>query len=213
MRFDALVKLTAGLPCFDLATLVQAGDERREAVCVQLSRWMKQGRAIGLRRGMYTLSDAYRRAAVIPAALANELYRPSYVSGLWALAHYDLIPERVVRLTSVTPRVPRRFENPFGTFDYRNIKKDSFFGVQTANIAGQPVTVAQPEKALLDHWHLVEGEWTPERLEEMRYQHMERIVPGRLLEYARRFGSPRLLRAAERWLDLADRAEEGSVSL
>ena len=63
---------------------------------------------------MYTLSETYRRTPVTPAVLANALYRPSYLSGLWALGHYDLIPERVVRFTSVTSRVPRRFENPVG---------------------------------------------------------------------------------------------------
>jgi len=72
----------------------QAFDDRREAIRVQLSRWMKQGKVIGLRRGMYTLSETYRRTPVIPAMPANALYRPSYFSGLWALVHYDLIPER-----------------------------------------------------------------------------------------------------------------------
>jgi predicted transcriptional regulator of viral defense system len=213
MKFGVLQGLAADLPCFDLATLVQAGEERREAIRMQLSRWMKQGKVVGLRRGMYTLSDTYRRAPIVPAALAGQLYRPSYLSGLWALAHYDLIPERVVWFTSVTPRVPRRFKNPFGTFDYRNIKHASFFGLQIVSAGGQSVAVAEPEKALLDHWHLTAGEWTPERLEEMRYQHTDCVSPNRLLAYARRFQSPRLDRAAKRWLDLAARAEEGSVTL
>jgi hypothetical protein len=93
---------------------------------------MKQGKVIGLRRGMYTLAETYRRAPLTPAALANQLYRPSYLSGLWALGYHDLIPERVVWLTNVTARVPRRFGNPFGVFDYRNIKQDCFFGYRTA---------------------------------------------------------------------------------
>jgi predicted transcriptional regulator of viral defense system len=135
------------MPCFDLALLAQAFDDRREAIRVQLSRWMKQGKVIGLRRGMYTLSETYRRVPLTPAVLANQLYRPSYLSGLWALGHYDLIPERVVRFTSVTPRVPRRFENPFGVFDYRNIKQDCFFGFASTDVGGQKFLVAEPEKA------------------------------------------------------------------
>lgn len=213
MEFADLVKLVGPMPCFDLALLAQAFDDRRDALLVQLSRWMKQGKVIGLRRGVYTLSDTYRRAPIVPAALAGQLYRPSGLSGLWALAHHDLIPERVVWLTSVTPRVPRRFVNRFGTFDYRNLKQESFFGLQMTSIGGQSVVVAEPEKALLDHWHLTEGEWTPDRLEEMRYQNMDRVDADRLVEYARRFHSPRLERAARRWLDLAARGEEGSVSL
>lgn len=213
MKYGDLVKIVGEMPCFDLALLTQAFDDRRDAIRVQLSRWMKQGKVIGLRRGMYALSETYRRAPLAPAVLANQLYRPSYLSGLWALGHYDLIPERVVRFTSVTPHVPRRFENPFGVFDYRNIKQTCFFGFASAGVAGQEVLVAEPEKALLDHWHLTEGEWTTERIEEMRYQHVAQVGSERLTLYAQRFVSPRLDRAVQRWLQCAAAAEEGTESL
>ena len=213
MKYGDIVKLVGAMPCFDLALLAQAFDDRREATRVQLSRWMKQGKVIGLRRGMYTLSETYRRAPLSPVVLANQLYRPSYLSGLWALGHYDLIPERVVRFTSVTPRVPRRFGNPFGVFDYRNIKQDCFFGFASTGVVGQEFLVAEPEKALLDHWHLTEGEWTLKRLEEMRYQHVAQVDAKRLKLYARRFRSPRLDRAVQQWLRLASDAEQGTVTL
>lgn len=80
-------------------------------------------------------------------------------------------------------------------------------------VLGQEFFVAKPEKALLDHWHLTEGEWTMQRLEEMRYQHVERVTESRLREYAARFQSPRLDRAVRRWLRLADELEEGTVTL
>ncbi len=213
MKYDDIVKLTGGLPCFDLALLAQAFNDRREAIRVQLSRWMTQGKVIGLRRGMYTLAETYRRVPLNPAVLANQLYRPSCLSGLWALGHYDLIPERVVRFTSVTPRVPRRFANPFGVFDYRNIKQDCFFGYVSARVGDQQFLIAEPEKALLDHWHLSVGEWTPERLEEMRYQHVEQVDGEQLTRYAQRFRSPRLDRAVQRWFRLASTAELGTVIL
>lgn len=213
MKFESLLKLTQSIPCFDLALVVQAFAAPRESVRVQLSRWMKQGKVVGLRRGMYTLAEMYRQAPLSPATLANLLYRPSYLSGLWALAYHDLIPERVVWLTSVTSRVPRRFENSIGVFDYRNIKQDCFFGYRMAPYGGADVPVAEPEKALLDHWHLTEGEWTAERLEEMRYQNVERVGQGRIRDLAARFQSPRLDRAVERWIGLAADAEKGAVAL
>ena len=52
MNFESLLHVTRAIPCFDLPLLVQAFDDPREAVRVQLSRWMKQGKVIGLRRGM-----------------------------------------------------------------------------------------------------------------------------------------------------------------
>jgi hypothetical protein len=73
MNFESLVKLTRALPCFDLPTIVQAFDDPRQTVRVQLSRWMKQGKVIGLRRGIYTLAEIYRQAPVAPAVLANQI--------------------------------------------------------------------------------------------------------------------------------------------
>lgn len=213
MNYGSLVNLVGALPCFDLPLLVQSSGEKRELIRVQLSRWMRGGKLIGLRRGMYALPDAYRRAPLTPAGLANQLYRPSYLSGLWALGYYDLIPERVVWLTSVTPRGPRRFENRFGVFDYRNIKQEAFFGYLLAQQGGQECFVAEPEKALLDHWHLTPGEWTPARLAEMRYQHCAAVAPERLQSWAGRFRSPRLLRAVARWLELTAEDEKGTVTL
>ncbi|HOB98321.1 MAG TPA: hypothetical protein PKM43_06180 [Verrucomicrobiota bacterium] len=213
MRFDALVGLVGALPCFDLALIVQAFDDRRDVVLTQMSRWMKQGRVIGLRRGWYTLAEPYRRATLAPAALANRMYRPSYLSGLWALGYYDLIPERVVWFTSVTPRVPRRFENPLGLFDYRNIKQEWFLGYRTVAHGGTEILVAEPEKALLDHWHLTAGEWTAERLGEMRYQNVELISARQLRDYALLYQSPRLDRAVSSWLQLARQTKQGTVTL
>ena len=213
MKYGSLVELTGKMPCFDLPLLVQAFDDRRTGIRVQLSRWIKDGKVIGLRRGMYTLPVTYRCASLTPAFLANQLYRPSYLSGLWALGFHDMIPERVVWLTSVTQRVPRRFENPFGVFDYRSLKPEAFFGYVAVRLGGQEILVAEPEKALLDHWHLTAGEWTPARLAEMRYQQPERVTAAKLRDYADRFRSPRLGRAVERWLLLATAAEKGTVTL
>jgi predicted transcriptional regulator of viral defense system len=211
MKYGSLVESVSGMAWFDLPLLVQAFDEPRENIRLQLSRWMTQGKVIGLRRGMYALPDAFRLVRLTGAALANHLYRPSYLSGLWALSYHDLVPERVTWFTSLTTRVPRRFENPIGVFDYRNIKRDAFFGYRANRLGTLEVFVA--EKALLDHWHLTPGEWTPERLAEMRYQHAESVDEAALLAYAERFRSPRLKQTARRWVRLMRHEEEGTVIL
>ena len=166
-----------------------------------------------LRRGMYTLAEQYRRIPLNPAELANYLHRPSYLSGLWALGFYGLIPEKVVTWTSVTSREPRRFENAFGAFEYRHIKRNGFFGYRAVDIQGRKVMLAEPEKALLDFWHLNKGPWGKARMEEMRFQNRKAISRPRLQEYARRFGSPRLAQAAQVWRTLIDEETEGAVDL
>jgi hypothetical protein len=65
----------------------------------------------------------------------------------------------------------------------------------------------------LDHWHLTPGEWTQERLEEMRYQNCQQVCEDKLRAYADRIQSPRLCRTVERWILLAAEEEKGTVTV
>ena len=115
-----------------------------------------------------------------------------------------------------TDHDPRQRATSIGPYTSREMCRKLIEEAQRLDIPireGQDVIVAEPEKALLDHWHLTEGEWTTDRLEEMRYQHVELIREDRLRSYAERFRSPRLDRAVQRWLELAVEAEKGTVTL
>lgn len=213
MTYDELGERLGRQAFFDLAMVVQLFGEPRASVRVQLHRWAKNGRLLSLRRGMYAWPPAHRRVPLNPAALANALLTPSYLSGLWALGFYGLIPEQVVTYTSVTSRGPRRFENQAGIFEYRHIKPEAFFGCQGMEIDGVKVQVATPEKALLDTWHLSPGPWTAERMTEMRFQNFDVVKLRRLLEAAEKFRSPRLTHAVQVWNALAREADEGTVTL
>jgi predicted transcriptional regulator of viral defense system len=196
MKYDALVTLMSGQPFFDLAMIVQLSGERRATIQRQLYRWIEAGKLTHLRRGMYALPAPFSRTPVNPAELANHLYRPSYLSREWALSYHGLIPEMTVTYTSVTTRVPRRFENDHGIFDYRHLKRDAFVGYGVVEILGRKVLLADPEKALLDFWHLSAGSWTTDRLGEMRLQNPDLLDMDKLVRCAGEFGSPRLLKAA-----------------
>jgi predicted transcriptional regulator of viral defense system len=117
MKLSDLAGLVGGLACFDLPLVVQAFPDRRSAIRLQLTRWVKQGKVIHLRRGMYTLPDHARKVRLDAAVLAQHLCRPSYLSGLWALGFHDMIPERVVVHTSATTRLPAGFTNAFGVYE------------------------------------------------------------------------------------------------
>ena len=213
MRLDTAVDLLGAMPFFELATVVQLTGEPHPGVVNQLHRWSRAGKLVPLRRGMYTFVDRYRRTPVSPAALANALYPPSYVSGLWALAFYGLIPEGVSAYTSVTTRTPRRFDNPFGAFRYTAIKRSFFFGYRTVSVAGADVVLATPEKALLDLFHLSRGDWDRARMLEMRFQQTALVDRRRLRDGARRMGKPRVLRAVQVWHECCDGREEDGVDL
>ena len=128
MKFDELLKRVREVPFFDITTVAQISGESKESIRVQLHRWVKKGKLISLRRGLYSLTETYRRQPLSPLRVANELYKPSYLSGLWVLSFLGLIPEMVVGYTCISTRVTRSFTNVFGKFIYYNIKPDCFFG-------------------------------------------------------------------------------------
>jgi predicted transcriptional regulator of viral defense system len=213
MSYDELIRLLGAEGFFDLSSVAQLSGGQRHGVRMQLSRWCKSGKLLPLRRGMYAFPERSGGRHVNPAELANRLYAPSYLSGHWALGYLGLIPERVVTYTSVTSRAPRAFSNAFGTFQYRHVKPAAFFGYAPVEIDGRRVLLAEPEKALLDLWHLEPGAWDEARMAEMRFQGFELVKTRKLREYAARFESPRLAAAADVWLKLARAEAKGTVGL
>lgn len=207
MNWDEFYKHSNLLALFDLPLAEQMMMEPRPQVVQQIHRWAAAGRIVPLRRGWYTLSSTYRKKPLSPLFVANEMYRPSYLSGLWAMGYYDLIPEGVVLFTSVTTRVTRRFINPLGEFAYSSIRHDLFRNFTRREIDGSPVWIADPEKAMLDHWYLSPGEWDEGRMEEMRWQGFETVDRKRLKEYAVGY-PPRVGRAVMAWERIAEREGE-----
>jgi len=213
MRFDNLLDCLGSQGWFDLASVVQLAGRADQSIVVQLHRWCNAGKLIPLRRGMYAFSKNYRRTRINPAELANRIYAPSYLSTHWAFGFYGMIPEMVVTYTSVTSRVPKTFSNELGTFAYRHVKSEAFFGYRSAMIDGTSVLLADPEKALLDFWHLERGVWDKARMAEMRFQNSELVQSEKLLQYAERFASPRLMEAVRIWMGWVEEEREGRVEL
>jgi predicted transcriptional regulator of viral defense system len=211
MKFDDFIEMLGHQSFFDLATAMQLSGEDRAKVRTQLYRWAKADRLLPLRRGMYALVERYRKTPISKAELANQIYKPSYLSCHWALQYHGMIPEAVFTYTSVTARVPRRFENDLGRFDYRHVKQSAFFGYSVERHERGKFYVAEAEKALLDLWHLSKGAWSEDRMVEMRFQNWEAVDQARLKRYAERFASPRLRRAAKLWCALAESEREGWV--
>lgn len=212
MKIDELIRRVGHLPCFDLATLVQLADARRETLVTQLYRLSQAGKIVALRRGLYVLASPYRKVPVHAAQLASAIYGPSYLSDRWALSFYGAIPEQAVELTSVTSRTPKRFENAFGAFNYRHVKPSLFFGFHAVAINGASVRIASPEKALVDHWYLEAGEWTEARLRALRLD-PDAIDAVALERVVARADKPRLSRAWEGYRRVAGGDVAGEVAL
>ncbi len=112
----------------------------------------KNGELIRLKRGIYLVSSNIHRQNISKELIANHLYGPSYVSLETALSFYNLIPERVHSIRSMTLKRGREFITPVGNFEY--IKSEiSYFrvGINQKNINDRYVfMIASPEKALCD---------------------------------------------------------------
>lgn len=209
MKLDDLLQIVGEEPVFETGLLL-AGDVDPGAVQRQLSRWVEAGRVYQLRRGLYALAPPFQKVRPHPFLVANRLVRASYVSLHSALAHYNMIPEHVPVTTSVTTGRPGRWDTPLGSYDFRHIRPDLLTGYRrTPLVDEQEALVATPEKALLDLIYLVPGAEDPNYLRELRLQHMEQLSLDALRRQAETIGKPKLLRAAEHIVRLAEiEAEE-----
>jgi len=185
--------------------LLLAGDVDPNHVRRQLSRWTAAGRLLQLRRGLYALAPPYQKVNPHPFLVANRLVQASYVSLHSALAHYDLIPEHVPAVTSVTTGRPGVRQTPLGRYEFRHVKTSWLHGYRLLALGQrQQAFVATPEKALLDLVYLEPGGETPAYLEGLRLQNLDRLDLAALEQMARESGSPRLQRAAAAVAALAE---------
>lgn len=133
-----------------------AGDLRAElsdyaAVNMKLSRLVKEGVLVRLRKGFYCLSREFSSKLIEPGVIANALYGPSYVSFESALAYYGLIPEHVYVTLSAVVKHAEKYKTPLGQFDYCQIPEELFgIGVQSERTTNGTFLMANPTKALCD---------------------------------------------------------------
>lgn len=204
MKFRHLLEIVGDAPLFETGLLL-AGAVDPANVRRQLSRWCKSGRVYQLRRGVYALAPPFQKVVPHPFLVANWLVQSSYVSLHSALAHHGLIPEAVLVTTSVSTSRPAGWDTPLGRFEYRHVKTDLLFGFELTDLGSeQAAFVATPEKALLDLVYLQPGGDAPEYLGQLRLQNLERLDLDRLRDQATWTKSPKLRRAADRIIVLAE---------
>ncbi|HPI78756.1 MAG TPA: hypothetical protein PLK80_18640 [bacterium] len=119
----------------------------------RLNEWQNKGYIKMIRRGHYAFSGLEINESVL-SLLANRIYTPSYVSLEMALSHYNMIPEAVYGITSVTSRKTNHFKSDVGEFIYRHIKSPLMFGYKLISCKGRNFKIAEPEKAILDFFYL-----------------------------------------------------------
>jgi len=156
----------------------------------RLVEWQQKGYISKIKRGYYCFSDRSRGEKFLHFA-ANKIYSPSYISFESALSYYNLIPESVFTITSATTKNTADYSTPVGNFSYKHIKPVLFFGYKLLKEKDFVVKIAEPEKVLLDFFHINKMN-EKEEFEEMRFNEIvvkEIINFEKLRKYQRIFNS------------------------
>ena len=106
---------------------------------------------IRVKKGLYVLGKEYNKP-YNKYILANLIYGPSYITAQTALGFWNMIPERVELMISMTAKRKKKFETPVGRFSYLYCPQTVFnIGIKLEDAGDQKnFFIASPEKALCD---------------------------------------------------------------
>ncbi|MBW1812514.1 MAG: hypothetical protein JRJ39_02230 [Deltaproteobacteria bacterium] len=197
MNFIHFKNSLRDFPIFSLADIrATHGDFDRR----RLSEWQKKGYIKKIIKGHYLFSDVDVGESML-SAIANKIYKPSYISFETAMSHYRLIPESIYMITSASTRRTYLFETPVARFSYRSLKPALFFGY--AILPGN-IKIAFMEKAILDYFYIHPSIRTANDFVALRINREEmlsRLNQERFTEYIRRFNQKRLSNRMEHFLE------------
>lgn len=203
MKFEEFRKKYRSWPVIPSSVVVREDQAEYQVTRNQLSRWVKKGALVPLRKGMYALHPEDTASAPEILYMANRLYEPSYISLEYALSLYELIPEYVPVVTSVTTRKTLSFKNAFGHFSYQHVVSRAFRGFrQEKQDHDQQVFVAEPEKAVLDFLYLnmpkFRENFENALIGSFRFQNLETLDPERITDLSKCYESGNLSRMADK---------------
>jgi len=160
----------------------------------RLIEWQEKGYIKKIVRGYYIFADTEINDITL-YHIANKIYAPSYISLEIALSYYNLIPETVYTVTSVSTKRTYRFTTPVGEFFYRSMKPELFFGYKIVKNNNITYMIAEPEKAFLDYMYLNPRYNTLKDYKELRINEeifRKNINQGKLISYLERFSQKKL---------------------
>ncbi|MBW2248566.1 MAG: hypothetical protein JRF62_15570 [Deltaproteobacteria bacterium] len=197
MNFITFKNSLSDFPVFSIADIrVAHGDFDRR----RLSEWQKKGYIKKIVKGYYIFSEIDVDESML-SAIANKIYKPSYISFETAMSHYRLIPESIYMVTSASTRRTYLFETPVARFSYRTIKPTLFFGY---SILPGGLKMASMEKAILDYFYINTWVRTVNDFASLRVNREEMLIrlnKKRLREFMRRFNQKRLVSRMESFLE------------
>lgn len=155
----------------------------------RLNEWQEKGYIKKVIDKYYIFTDIELNENVL-FEIANRIYNPSYISLEMALSYYNLIPEAVYTITSISTRRTYSFDTPIGNFEYRTVKADYYFGYKFIDYDDRRYKIGIPEKVILDYFYLNPAVKSAVDFKALRIDKdifFERIDETLLLEFLERF--------------------------
>lgn len=170
---------------FTIADLEKILGLKRDSLYVTLNRLVKAGVLIKLKRGVYQPEFQ----ATNLGKVANELYYPSYLSFESALSVYGILSQIPYALMFATVKRSKRLTLIGREVEYRQLKKDYFFGYILKN----GMYIAEPEKAVLDQLYMLSKgvteadtvEWSLVGLEKKKFFQYSKKFPKKVQDAAK----------------------------
>ncbi len=119
-----------------------------------IKNWLKKGKLIALKRGLYVFSGFWNKCQDKDGYLnylSSIVYQPSYISRETILARHGLLSEAVYGISAVSSKTSRTFTSKIGIFSYSKIKRSLFTGFEERSFLGNKYYVATLGKALFDY--------------------------------------------------------------
>ncbi len=200
IRSKQILKLAATLPVFGAANLAPIG-EKRAYLNIVLSRQVKRGTMVHLRKNLYVtkgyLDNAERRGIFSDYVefIANRLYSPSYLSLDYVLHEHNMLTEIPRNITSMGLRKTDQFSNDMGNFIYHKIKEELYLGFKVVKKGDFSILKATKAKALFDFLYLRKRLLVDKRAVEELRLNLDEFTDNdskELLEYVEAERSPRM---------------------
>jgi predicted transcriptional regulator of viral defense system len=170
----------------------------------RLVEWQQKGYIKKIVKGHYVFADLTIDENIL-FEIANRLYAPSYVSLESALSYYQIIPEAVYGITSVSTRRTYSFLTPCGEFHYRTLKPSFFFGYEITTFDSKSFKIGDLEKALIDFFYLHPNLKSDSDIISLRFNTeilVEKISHQKLQKYLRKFSKAALSDRISKFLEL-----------
>lgn len=98
--------------------------------------------------------EQHHHEATFTPAVSAILLPQSYLSLEYVLQQHGILTEITYPITAITIKNTRTIINSLGTFVFRHIQPDLFFGFQIMEAYGVPYSQASATKALFDYLYL-----------------------------------------------------------